>query len=68
MYLYYQRRREEVRAGGGYFQKWEKGMVQLNSAPKQTNAGGHNVNFFSLIQNVQKFYHFQTEFYTKLKL
>jgi hypothetical protein len=27
-----QGRREELRAGGGYFQKWEKGVVQSNSA------------------------------------
>jgi hypothetical protein len=29
---YQQWRREELRAGGGYFQKWEKGVVQSNSA------------------------------------
>jgi hypothetical protein len=26
-----QGRREELRAGGGYFQKWEKDVVQSNS-------------------------------------
>jgi hypothetical protein len=31
-YGYIQGRREELRAGGGYFQKWEKDVVQSNSA------------------------------------
>jgi hypothetical protein len=32
VYLCMQGRREALRAGGGYFQKWEKDVVQSNSA------------------------------------
>jgi hypothetical protein len=58
-------RREEVKAGGGYFGKWEKDVVQCESVPETIEIGPTYCKFFSLMSNVEKFCHFQPIFTKK---
>jgi hypothetical protein len=63
--LHNQWRREWVKAGGGYFGKLEKDVVQCESVPETIEIGPTYCKFFSLMRNVEKFCHFQPIFTKK---